>query len=98
MEATFVKTEEGNVIFTLLSHEGDERKVWDFEDPHEIEEALKKFEEHLNNNCTAIILDKDGNSQGVIKKDEWDNFDDEQRRGFFNEPKEVVFIPLPFGG
>ena len=98
MEASFVKTEEGKMIFTLLSHEGDDRKVWDFEDPREVEEALRKFEEHLNNNYTAIILDKDKNSKGAIKKDEWDNFDDEQRREFFNEPKEVVFIPLQFGG
>jgi hypothetical protein len=98
MEATFSKTKEGKVIFTLLSHEGDEREIWDFEDPEELEKALQKFEEYINSNYTAIILDESGNSEGAIKKDEWDKLDSEHRRQFFDKPKEVVFIPLQFGG
>lgn len=93
------EVKEGKVVFTIGSHLGDDRLVWDPADPQQVKDAIAKFDELMEKGHIAYIIKRDGTQGRVLTKTSWQKLSTRQAGEIlFKEPQEVCALPAVVGG
>jgi len=91
---------EGKTVFTVFGTSGDDRLVWDAEDPNQIKEAIEKFDEYMDKGYLAFLIDARGKQGDQIHPADWKKMSVRQcEEILFKEgPKEVQVVAPVVGG
>lgn len=99
MQQVLEEVRQGQVVFTILGPNGDDRLCWDCGDPAQIKEALERFDEMIDKGYIAFLVDDQGKQTEQINKADWQRMDVRQREEIlFKKPQEVRCVPQMVGG
>jgi hypothetical protein len=83
---------EYQIIYRVLSANGDDRLVWDRKDPDQVVEARTKFEEYIEKGYRAYVCRRDGSKGSQL------NSFDALLQEVIMEEGQVVMVPKAMPG
>lgn len=83
---------EHQLIYRVLSKNGDDRLIWDRRDPDQVVEAKAKFQEYMDEEYKAYVCRRDGTKGSQI-----DSFDSLLQEVIM-EKGQVVMVPKAMPG